>query len=108
MGFYEKMRAAERANDVAAFDKLVDEDFVFVRHKDGSQLNRAQSMDMIKGMMETGKWVTEEDRCVYENDDICVSHAKMSFPDGSRESVMSIYHLKDGKAVRLETGATPL
>jgi hypothetical protein len=32
----------------------------------------------------------------------------MKFPDGSSEAVMVVNKLKDGKVVRVETGATPI
>ena len=30
----------------------------------------------------------------------------MDFPDGTREAVMAVHMLKDGKIIRTETGAT--
>ena len=47
-------------------------------------------------------------RCVYENDDIVVSHTIIDFPDGTREAVLTVHKLKDGKIIETETGATPL
>ena len=35
-------------------------------------------------------------------------HQVMTFPDGSRECVMIVDSLKDGKVIRTETGATPI
>jgi hypothetical protein len=35
-------------------------------------------------------------------------HAFMSYPDDSREAVMLVGMLKDGKVISMETGATPL
>jgi hypothetical protein len=32
----------------------------------------------------------------------------MSYPDDTKEAVMHVYTLKDGKMIRIETGATPL
>ena len=46
-------------------------------------------------------------RCVYENDSICVSHLFMKFPkDKSVEAVMIVQMLKSGKCYRVESGAT--
>ncbi|MDC1115863.1 hypothetical protein OAT37_03860 [Alphaproteobacteria bacterium] len=59
-------------------------------------------------MMENKKFIQESSRCVYENDDILVMHAFMSYPDDSREAVMLVGMLKDGKVISMETGATPL
>ena len=54
------------------------------------------------------KFINESSRCVYENDDIMVSHDFMSYPDDTREAVMAVAMLKDGKIIRFETGATSL
>tara|TARA_B100000745_G_C19982744_1_gene332959 strand:- start:533 stop:655 length:123 start_codon:yes stop_codon:yes gene_type:complete len=32
----------------------------------------------------------------------------MDFPDGTRESIIGDFHLKNSKITKLETGATPL
>ena len=52
--------------------------------------------------------VIADDRCLYENEEILVMHQVMTFPDGSREAVMIVDSLKDGKVIRTETGATPI
>ena len=52
--------------------------------------------------------MTHESRCLYENDEVMVTHAVMAFPDGTREAVLAFHQLKDGKIIRMETGATLL
>ena len=32
----------------------------------------------------------------------------MNFPDGTSEAVLVVNHIKDGKIIRVETGATPV
>ena len=44
----------------------------------------------------------------YENSEIMVDHSFMSYPDGTREAVMLVAMLKDGKILHMETGATSL
>lgn len=63
---------------------------------------------MVAGMMENDKFIQESTRCVYENDDILVEHSFMSYPDDTREAVMMIALKKDGKIIKVETGATSL
>ena len=63
---------------------------------------------MVTGMMENDKFIQESTRCIYENDDILVEHSFMSYPDDTREAVMMIALKKDGKIIRVETGATSL
>ena len=60
------------------------------------------------GMLANDNFIQESSRCVYENEDIMVFHDFMSYPDNSREAVMGVAMLKDGKIIRMETGATTL
>ena len=48
----------------------------------------------------------ESQRIVYENDEIGVGHFFVSFKDGSRQAVLAVYIIKDGKIIRSATGAT--
>ena len=45
---------------------------------------------------------------IYENNDVFVSHQFIHFPSGDIEAVMVVMLLKNGKATRMETGATPM
>jgi len=45
---------------------------------------------------------------LYENDDIMIEHQFMKFADGTSEAVLVVNHIKDGKIIRVETGATPV
>ena len=47
---------------------------------------------MVTGMMANDKFIHDNTRCVYENDDILVEHSFMSYPDDTREAVMMIAH----------------
>jgi hypothetical protein len=58
--------------------------------------------------MANEKFIQESSRCVFENDDILVTHDFMSYPDDTKEAVMGVFMLKEGKIIRMETGATPL
>ena len=49
---------------------------------------------------------TESHRIIYENDEIGVAHFFVSFKDDSRQAVLVVYIIKDGKIIRSETGAT--
>ena len=51
---------------------------------------------------------SENSRIIYENDEIGVGHSFVSFKDGSRQAVLVVYTIKDGKITRSETGATNL
>ena len=76
-----------------------------------NQVTNSQKVNgpsMVVGMMGNPKFVNDASRCVYENDEILVSHDFMSYPDDTKEAVMLVCMLKDGQIIRMETGATPL
>ena len=51
----------------------------------------------------------ENNRILYENDEVGVDHGIVHFANGSTsEAVLSFYRFKDGMIVSVETGATPL
>jgi hypothetical protein len=47
-------------------------------------------------------------RCLYENEDIMVTHSITKFPNGTSDAVMMVSMKKDGLIWRTETGSTPL
>lgn len=108
MSVFEQMKDAMAAKDAGAMIGLLHDDFVFVRHQSGGQMNKSEMSEMLQQMSAEGGWSVSDHRCLYENDDIMVEHSVMSFADGSREAVLVAHMLKDGKVVRMETGATKL
>ena len=73
-------------------------------HKSGNVLNKS---DVMKWAM-SGDINQDKVRIVYENDEVGVHHAFVTFNDGNVEAVMAVYKYKDGKIASLETGATPI
>ena len=108
MSIYEKLNTAMDNNDVNAYAELLHDDFKFVRHASNSEMSKSDWVNVISKMMESGKVTRTNSRCIYENDDILISHSLVSFPDGSREAVLVCFTLSDGKIIRSETGATPI
>ena len=45
---------------------------------------------------------------LYENEDILVIHNIMVGPDSTKEAVIVVHTLKDGKMLKTETGTTPV
>ena len=81
---------------------MLSEDYVWAQHSTGKHIPRE----------ELGKWFMSDDapkienqRIIYENDEIGVGHFFVSFKDGSRQAVLAVYIIKDGKIIRSETGA---
>ena len=108
MTMYDKLNQTMSDRDVNAYLELVHEDAVFVFHKTGNEFSKSDWAGMVSGMMASDKFIQDSTRCVYENADILVQHAFMSYPDDTKEAVMMVAMLKDGNVIRMETGATPL
>ena len=104
---YEKMFNAWDSLDVETFLSCFHEEYEFIWHSSGKVTNLQNTdWDRLAALMSASD--IESRRCIYENDDILVSHSMVSFPDGTSEAVLVCFSLKDGKIVRSETGATPL
>ena len=108
MAIYDKMIQTMDDKNVDAYLDLLHDDFVVVFHKSGNSFSKSEWGEMITGMFANDKFIRDSSRCVYENDDIMVQHMFMSSPDDSKEAVMGIAMIKDGKVIRMETGATSL
>lgn len=108
MSIFEKLDTATKNRDAESYIDLMSDDCVFVRHQDGSEMNKPQIAGMLRNMMDSDRVKFGNRRCVYENDDILVVHSVNDYADGTREAVLASYSLKDGKITRLETGATLL
>ena len=104
MSILEKYSAAMKNKDEAAMNELLHDDFKFLMHKSGNTLSKA---DVIKWAM-SGDIKQDKIRVVYENDEVGIHHAFVTFDDGYVEAVMAVYKYKDGKITSLETGATPI
>ena len=99
-----KYEAALKDKDEAAMNELLHDDFKFTMHKSGNTLSKS---DVMKWAM-SGDINQRDTRIVYENDEVGIHHAFVTFDDGNVEAVMAVYKYKDGKIVSLETGATPM
>ena len=90
--------------DETTMNELLHDDFKFTMHKSGNTLIKA---DVIKWAM-SGDIKQDKTRVVYENDEVGIHHAFVTFDDGNVEAVMAVYKYKDGKIISLENGATPI
>ncbi len=108
MTLYEQLNQTMLDRDVNTYLSLLHEDFTVVFHKSGNSFTKDEWAEMVTEMMANDKFIQESSRCVYENDEIIVEHSFMSYPDNTREAVMLVAMLKDGKVIKMETGATAL
>ena len=88
--------------DEAGMKDILHDDLKFTMHASGNVLSKS---DVISWALSDD--ITEDkSRIVYENDEIGIHHAFVSFKDGNTQAVMAVYKYKDGKIISLETGAT--
>ena len=104
MSIIEKYSSAIKNKDKSTMNDLLHDDFKFTMHKSGNTLGKG---DIIKWAM-SGDIKQDKSRVVYENDEVGIHHAFVTFDDGNVEAVMAVYKYKDGKIMSLETGATPM
>ena len=104
MSILEKYEVALKDKDEATMNELLHDDFKFTMHKSGNTLGKS---DVMKWAM-SGDINQRDTRIVYENDEVGIHHAFVTFADGNVEAVMAVYKYKDGKIASLETGATPM
>ena len=104
MSLLAKMDAAITAKDEVAMNEIIHDDYKFTMHASGNVLGKA---DVIKWAM-SGDINRDKVRVIYENDEIGVEHAFVTFNDGNTEAVMAVYKYQDGKVISLETGATKI
>ena len=108
MSMYEKLNQTMQDRDVNAYLNLLHDEFTVVFHKSGNSFTKNEWSELVREMMANEKFIQESSRCVYENDDILIEHSFMSYPDNTREAVMLVAMLSDGKVIKMETGATSL
>ena len=104
---YEKMMIAWKACDLEGWKSCYHPDYTFVSHANGNIMSSDDISDeMMLGMMQNMK--LEEQRCIYEDENIIVEHSLATFGSGVKEAVMAVHMKKDGLIWQTETGATPL
>jgi hypothetical protein len=103
MSLIQKLIDAQDNQDLKAYNEVVSEDYVWVKHSTGEEIPRDE---LSKWLISPDAPKTESCRIIYENNEIGVAHYFISFKDGSRQAVLVVYIIKDGKIIRSETGAT--
>ena len=98
----QKLIDAQEKQDLKAYNEVLSEAYYWVRHSIGEHIPRDE---LSKWLISDDAPKTESSRIIYENDEIGVAHYFISFKDGSRQAVLVVYIIKDGKIIRSETGA---
>ena len=91
--------------DLDTLAEILHDDLVFNPHVGGITMGKSDAL----GFAGAGLATSEENRILFENDEVGVAHSIVHFANGSTsEAVLSFMRFKDGKIVSMETGATPL
>lgn len=105
MGIISDYHAAFEAGSIEEMEKILHDDCLFIPHVGDARMTK---QDML-GFLGSGMVTIENNRILYENDEIGVDHSIAHFANGSTsEAVLTFYQFKDGQIFRVETGATPL
>ena len=108
MKLYDGWMKAFEKRDFDEVMKYYHRDYSFVRHQTNTVMSLSEWSPLMKSMLESNKLEMISSKCCYENDDILVTHRFIDFPSGDKEAVMGVMLLKNGKGIRMETGATPM
>ena len=91
--------------DTEALNAIIHEEFVFNPHVGGMTMGKSDIMQFAG----SGHVTSENDRILFENDEVGVAHSIVHFAnDSDSEAVLSFMRFKDGQIILMETGATPL
>jgi hypothetical protein len=104
MSILAKYNTAMEAKDEAIMNETLHDDFKFTMHASGNVLGKT---DVIKWAM-SGDIKRDKVKILFENDEIGVEHAFITYNDGNTEAVMAAFKYQDGKMISLETGATKI
>ena len=104
MSILEKMGKALDLRDEVGLNDCLHVDCKFTLHAAGKVLSKPEVISW--GM--SGDVKRKNVRILFENDDVGVEHAFVSFDDGNKQAVLAFYTYKDGKIYTVETGASNL
>ena len=105
MSILQKWSKAIDDRDLDLMNDLLHDDYEFTLHSAGKILSKQDVIDWVA----SDDIVTSNNRILYENDEIGVNHAVVTFKsDGNVQGVLAFLRFKDGKIWRQETGASNL
>ena len=81
MSVIQKLIDAQDNQDLKAYNEVVSEDYVWVKHSTGEEIPRDE---LSKWLISPDAPKSENARIIYENDEIGVAHYFVSFKDGTK------------------------
>ena len=104
--FYDKFSKAFESKDIDLVSACYTDDCEWVWHSSGNTMKKEAFVAMFPAFMKMPP--SQKQRCIYENSEICVTHAFNRFPSGDVEGTLMTLMLRDGLCYRVETGSTPI
>jgi len=104
MSILEKWGKALDSRNEDSMNDCIHDDYKFTLHSAGKILSKSEVVSW--GM--SGDVNRKKVRILFENEDVGVEHAFVSFDDGNKQAVLAFYTYKDGKIYTVETGASNL
>ncbi len=104
MSLLEKWAKAIELRDEDTMNECLHDDYKFTLHSAGKILSKSEVIAW--GM--SGDINRKNVRILFENDEVGVEHAIVSFEDGNTQDVLAFCTFKEGKIFTLETGASNL
>ena len=105
MSILEKWAKAVDERDTSTMSEIMHDDYEFTLHSAGKILYKQDVIDWVA----TDDIVATNNRILYENDEVGVNHAVVTFKsDGNVQGVLAFFRFKDGKIFRQVTGASNL
>ena len=105
---YDAWASAWKERNLDAMFELMSEDFVVEWHSSGKKVDKAGFRTMMESFAKADIQDATKQRCIYENEEIIVSHAFNKFPNGTVDAIMTVRKVKDGKVCHMETGSTSI
>ena len=104
MTILENLGKAIESRNEDSMNDCIHDDYKFTLHSAGKILSKSEVISW--GM--SGDINRDNVRILFENDEVGVEHAIVTFNDGNTQAVLSFVTFKDGKIYTLETGASNL
>ena len=104
---FEKMVNAQDKGDGNSWLECLHDYWEFLMHSSG-KVHRKYGTDPEEWAKLIKSIKRENQRCIYKNDEILVTHSFNTYASGDKEALLMIHKKKDGLFWRSESGATSI
>ena len=104
---FDKMLQAQDEGNVNLWRECLHDDWEFLMHSSG-KIHRKGNADPEEWAKLIKSIKRENQRCIYENDEVLVTHSFNTYASGDKEALLMVHKKKGGLFWRSESGATPI